>query len=108
MLFRSWHPGWLLVFLIPIWDSLVTAIRKRNAYCFAYPVLVTLIYLCLGFFGSLWHPGWIVFLTIPLYYSLVAYFRGDRKGEDFEWQEDEGEDFNRQRDAGEAGAEDEE
>lgn len=105
----AWHPGWLLVFLIPIWDSLVTAIRKRNAYCFAYPVLVTLIYLCLGFFGSLWHPGWIVFLTIPLCYSLVGYFRGNREGEDSEWQEDEeeeGEDFNRQRDAGEAGAED--
>ena len=30
------------------------------------PILVTLIYLVLGFFFNLWHPGWLVFLAIPL------------------------------------------
>ncbi len=51
------------------------ALEKKDARVFAYPVLVVLLYLCLGFFGSLWHPGWIIFLTIPLYYPLVNYFR---------------------------------
>lgn len=75
-IWNAWHPGWLLFFLVPIWESLLVAIRKRNAYCFAYPVLAVLIYLCLGFFFRLWHPGWIVFLTIPLCYSVIGYFRG--------------------------------
>lgn len=75
-IWNAWHPGWLLFFLVPIWESLLVAIRKRNAYCFAYPVLAALIYLCLGFFFRLWHPGWIVFLTIPLCYSVIGYFRG--------------------------------
>ena len=30
------------------------------------PIMVTLIYLILGFFFHLWHPGWLVFLAIPL------------------------------------------
>lgn len=32
-----------------------------------YPLLVTIIYLILGFGWNLWHPGWMVFLTIPLH-----------------------------------------
>ena len=71
--YGAWHPGWLLFLLIPIWQTLVTAIESRNAYCFAYPVLAALIYLCLGIFRYLWHPGWIIFLTIPLYYSIVTW-----------------------------------
>lgn len=71
---NAWHPGWLLFLLVPVWYSLVEAIEKRNANCFAYPVLATLIFLILGIFWFAWHPGWVVFLTIPLYYSLVSYF----------------------------------
>lgn len=33
-----------------------------------YPVLVSFIYLVLGFVFNLWHPGWLIFLTIPLHY----------------------------------------
>lgn len=40
---------------------------------FPYPVLVTLIYLILGFTYSWWHPGWLLFLTIPFYYWLAAW-----------------------------------
>lgn len=71
--YGAWHPGWLLFLLIPIWNSLVVAIEKKNAHCFAYPALAALIFLCLGFFRFAWHPGWVVFLTVPLYYSLVSY-----------------------------------
>ena len=38
---------------------------------FPYPVLVTILYLLLGFFFALWHPTWLVFLSIPIYYWLV-------------------------------------
>lgn len=75
--YHAWHPGWLLFLLIPIWHSLVEAIRTKNAYHFAYPVLVTLIFLCLGIFKFWWHPGWVVYLTIPLYYWLASYLQRD-------------------------------
>ncbi len=73
----AWHPGWLLVFLIPIWDSLVEAVRKKNPNVFAYPVVAVLIFLCIGFFTGFWHPGWVIFLTIPLYYSLIAWWKDE-------------------------------
>lgn len=82
VLWNAWHPGWLLFFFVPIWDSLLVAFEKRNPNCFAYPVFATLVFLCLGFFGFCWHPGWVVFLTIPLYYSLVAWYRGKGKDEE--------------------------
>lgn len=85
---NAWHPGWLLFFFVPIWHSLLEAIRQRNPNCFAYPVFATLVFLCLGFFGFCWHPGWVVFLTVPLYYSLVAWIRGKRKEEEVEEDEE--------------------
>ncbi|MBQ7867979.1 MAG: hypothetical protein IJ354_07515 [Clostridia bacterium] len=39
--------------------------RKMDA---AYPTLITVLYLVLGFGFGLWHPGWLIFLTIPLHY----------------------------------------
>lgn len=79
--FNAWHPGWILFLLIPLWESFVGAVRKRNANVFAYPVLVTFVYLCMGVFFNAWHPGWILYLTIPLYYSFVPHFR-KRRDED--------------------------
>lgn len=78
-IWNLWHPGWLLFFLVPIWYSLIEAIERKDANCFAYPVLMVLLFLMLGMFKYAWHPGWVVFLTIPLYYSLVSYFRASRK-----------------------------
>ncbi len=43
-------------------------LEKQRRMKYPYPVLVSLVYLVLGFFFNLWHPGWIIFLTIPLYY----------------------------------------
>lgn len=71
-LFSAWHPAWLLFLLIPIWYSFISAVKKKNANLFAYPVFVTFVYLCAGFFFNLWHPGWILYLTIPVYYSYVS------------------------------------
>lgn len=42
--------------------------RPRFRKDFPYPLLVTVLYLVLGFCFGLWHPGWLIFLTIPLYY----------------------------------------
>lgn len=72
----AWHPGWLLLLLIPLLESLIEAIYKKNAHMFAYPVLALGVFLSLGIFKGLWHPGWAVFLTIPVYYSIVAYIQG--------------------------------
>ena len=44
---------------------------KRLLEQFPYPILVTALYLLLGFVGDWWHPGWLVFLTIPIYYEIV-------------------------------------
>lgn len=33
-----------------------------------YPIVITVLYLILGFVFHAWHPGWLIFLTIPLYY----------------------------------------
>lgn len=91
-IYGAWHPGWILFLLIPIWHSLVMAVRKRSAYCFAYPILVTLIYLCLGFFGYWWHPGWVLYLTIPLYYSVASWINSlikdyRRRDGGYDWEE---------------------
>lgn len=48
--------------------SLEQEARDSERRRFPYPVLVTIIYLMLGFFANMWHPGWLVFLTIPLFY----------------------------------------
>ncbi|NBJ93722.1 helix-turn-helix domain-containing protein [Parablautia muri] len=70
--FGAWYVNWILFLVIPIWNSLLTAIKRKSAYYFAYPVLVTLIYLFLGLYCYAWHPGWMIYLTIPVYYSIAG------------------------------------
>lgn len=46
--------------------------EKRSPWrSFPFPVLVTIIFLLLGFLGGWWHPGWLVFISIPIYYAIV-------------------------------------
>ena len=40
---------------------------------FPYPLVVTVIYLLLGFTFNVWHPAWILFVTIPIYYSFFGH-----------------------------------
>ena len=68
----GWRYGWLVVLTIPLYYTFIAAFFKRNPSLFCYPVLVTLVYLYLGFRFLLWHPMWILFLTIPLYYSICS------------------------------------
>ena len=74
IVYHAWHPGWLLLLWIPILESLITAVRRRNASHFAYPVLMLLVFLSIGFLEGNW-MGWIAFLTIPVYYSLVSFIK---------------------------------
>ena len=77
-LWNLWHPGWIVFLLIPLFSSVVEAIRHREMHRFEFPLLVTVVYLVMGFVRGLWHPGWIVFLTIPLYEALFP----DKSGEE--------------------------
>jgi transcriptional regulator with XRE-family HTH domain len=78
--YNLWHPGWLMFLFIPIIYSAITAIEKRNASIFAYPVFAALVFLSLGFFFGLWKYAWLIFLTIPIFYSLCRAFK--RYGEE--------------------------
>lgn len=80
--FNTWHPGWLIFFVIPLGHSLRVAVKKKNPHLFAYPVLMLLVFLMLAIFKGTWHPSWAVFLTIPIYYSLVSYIRDNRKSKE--------------------------
>ncbi len=63
----GWAYGWIVFLTIPLYYSLVKAIARRQPSRFAYPILVLIVYLALGFSQELWHPLWLLFLTIPLY-----------------------------------------
>lgn len=76
---KGWSLGWLLIFLIPIIESLLTAIKTKNPSAFAYPVFITAIYLSIGMFMQIWHPTWIIFLTIPIYYVIANTFKQKKK-----------------------------
>jgi len=68
---NMWHPAWILFLLIPIWESFIKAVEKRNFHEFAFPVLVTAVFLFMGFvWPQKFHPTWIIFLSIPIYYML--------------------------------------
>jgi len=64
-----WHPGWMVFLTIPLYYTLIPALRKRDHRVFAYPVAVTLLYLILGFTIHAWSWGWLLYLTIPAYYT---------------------------------------
>lgn len=46
--------------------------RRRTLLTFPYPVVVTVVYLALGFMFGWWHPGWMLYLTVPIYYCVIG------------------------------------
>ena len=38
------------------------------------PLIVTAVYLYIGFTLKAWHPSWLIFFVIPIYYSIVNLF----------------------------------
>ncbi len=49
--------------------------RRGEIGGFPYAVLVTGVFLLLGFLKNWWHPAWLLFLTIPVYYSVGSAIR---------------------------------
>lgn len=74
IVWKAWHPGWILLFLIPVLETFIKAVQRRDAAVFAYPMLTLGVFLAIGFLTDNW-MGWVVFLTIPVYYSLVSYIK---------------------------------
>ena len=65
---QIWHPTWIMFLLIPIAESVVSAIAYRRVTKFSFPLVITGAYLLLGFLAGGWHPWWVLFITIPIFY----------------------------------------
>ncbi|MGN0577979.1 MAG: helix-turn-helix domain-containing protein [Ruminiclostridium sp.] len=70
-----WWWCWLILLLIPIFLTLIDAAHKKRPDHFAYPVLVTLVFLAGGMFYGMWHPLWTIYFTVPLYYWICSLIR---------------------------------
>lgn len=68
---NGWYWAWTLFMTIPIYYSLLDAIRKRRFTEFAYPVFTAFIYCLFGMLYSCWHPGWVIFVTVPVFYTVA-------------------------------------
>jgi len=69
-LLDAWHPGWLVFLVIPVAESVVRAVKKKDPALFSYPTFVTVAFLCLGIFAGAWEYAWILYLTVPIYYRI--------------------------------------
>ena len=70
-----WWWCWLILLLIPIFLTLIDAARKNRPDHFAFPVLVTIVFLAGGMFYGIWHPLWTIYFTVPLYYWICSLIR---------------------------------
>lgn len=75
IVYGAWHPGWLIFGLIPLYTTLVSAIKNRDIMRFAYPILVFMVIGYYGFMENVWYPHWLLVLTIPVYYSIFGYLK---------------------------------
>ena len=79
LIFNAWAWAWTLFITIPVYYSLVNAIRKRRFSEFAYPVFVTFLYCLFGMLFRWWHPGWLIFITIAIYDPIATAIDKKRK-----------------------------
>ncbi len=75
-----WHPYWLLFLTIPIYYTVLGALKDHSPIEInisgGFPLLVLAAYLAIGFIWQLWHPGWLIFFTVPLYYPIAKAITG--------------------------------
>ncbi len=76
---NCWWWCWLILLLIPIFLTLIDAVHKKRPDHFAFPVLVTLIFIAGGMFYGMWHPLWTIYFTVPLYYWICSLIRNAKK-----------------------------
>lgn len=83
IVFHSWHPGWIMFILVPIYYHLAGACfaKSKKGFLFALPIpeIVILAYLALGFIKGLWLPALILFIVVPLFYWGVAFYKKSKK-----------------------------
>lgn len=80
----GWTTSWLLFLLLPVYYSLIEAIRSKDISKFAFPVIAVGAYLAVGMFMHVWHPTWLVLLTIPVFYGIVESIKkatGKKRGD---------------------------
>ena len=58
----------------PLYPGLSSKLLK-----FPFPIVITAVYILLGFTLNLWHPAWLIFLLIPAYYHLAIGARAKTK-----------------------------
>ena len=68
---HGFYWSWTLFMTIPLYYSLLDAIKEKHPNKFAYPIFVAFLYCLLGMLLHFWHPGWIMFLTIPIYGAIA-------------------------------------
>jgi len=52
--------------------------RKLNWQAFPIALIVTSIYLVVGFVAHVWHPTWLMFFAVPMYHWTVDIIRNKR------------------------------
>lgn len=72
LVFDGFYVSWVLFVLMPAVMSIIECISKKQISEFAYPLLITAIYLFLGMEFGLWHPYWFLFITIPAFYMITG------------------------------------
>lgn len=65
LFFDKWHPGWVVLLLIPIMPYLVG--RKKISITF----VAIVIYVTLGLAFNLWDKAWIVIFLVPIFHILI-------------------------------------
>lgn len=58
----------------PLYPGLSNKLLK-----FPVPIVITAVYILIGFAANLWHPTWLMFLLIPTYYHFAIAARASTK-----------------------------
>lgn len=74
LLTKTWHPAWILLFIIPLYHSLVEAAVRRDPFFFFFPLIPLGVYLWLGFSFGAWIAALPLFFTVPVYYAFCFFF----------------------------------
>ena len=74
----------LAFLLIPILPFVLGLERIR----IVFPILITIIYLVIGFTVGGWHPWWVLFFLIPIYYIIWPHDPLAKIGFGFKYKDD--------------------
>lgn len=86
MIFKIWHPLWIIFMTIPIYYRFAIACKANNKKVFALlipvPEMVVTVYLLLGVAIGMWGYASLLFLIIPLYYWVVLVSKSKKDSEE--------------------------